>query len=190
MITPNKNLQIIWSHLPKNSEVLDLGFGAGRDSLFLAEKGFNVTAVDISPERCEELSKIVSREGLQNTQIHCQNIKDFEIKKEKYSLINAINVIQFLEKSSGLEMIGKIKESIAKGGYVIINSFTKQDPAFLKRPQNCFFEKDEMKNLFSDFEIVSYEEKIVDDSGHPGAKGYEEPHQHGIVSIVAKRSAN
>jgi tellurite methyltransferase len=185
MITPNKNLQAIWSQLPLRGEVLDLGFGRGHDSLFLADEGFNVTAIDKDRNNCDQLARIISEKGIKNIQMICKNIEDFEIGKEKYSLINAINVIQFLEKSSGLEMIQKIKRGIINGGYVIINAFTKQDPMFSRRPQNCIFDKDELKNLFADFEIIIYEEKIVDDHGH---HGYEQPHQHGIVLIIAKKS--
>jgi len=187
MIVPNKNLQTIWPQLPSGGEVLDLGFGFGRDAIFLTEKGYNVTAIDISSDRCEKLSEIVLQRKLQNIQIVCQDIKDFEIEKEKYTLINAINVIQFLEKGTGLEVIQKIKNGVVKNGCIIISVFTKQDPEFSKRLQNCVFDKDELKNLFSDFEIISYEEKVIDEPGHPG---YEEPHQHGIANIVAKKQVN
>ncbi|BCN29649.1 class I SAM-dependent methyltransferase [Anaeromicropila herbilytica] len=41
------------SLLPEGSSVLDLGCGSGRDSLYLIEKGFDVTALDGSKELCE-----------------------------------------------------------------------------------------------------------------------------------------
>lgn len=39
--------------LPEGGTVLDLGCGSGRDSLFLIEEGFDVTALDGSSELCE-----------------------------------------------------------------------------------------------------------------------------------------
>ena len=39
--------------LPENGEVLDLGCGSGRDTLFLEEEGFSVTAMDGSKRMCE-----------------------------------------------------------------------------------------------------------------------------------------
>jgi len=42
-----------------------------------------------------------------------------------------------------------------------------------------------LKNLFSDFEIIFYKEKIIDDQGHPG---FEEPHQHAVARLVAKKN--
>lgn len=40
-------------YLPEGSSVLDLGCGSGRDSLYLIEKGFDVTALDGAEELCE-----------------------------------------------------------------------------------------------------------------------------------------
>ncbi|MBU9743492.1 class I SAM-dependent methyltransferase [Diplocloster agilis] len=40
-------------YLPENAEVMDLGCGSGRDSLYLEEAGFYVTAVDGSEEMCK-----------------------------------------------------------------------------------------------------------------------------------------
>lgn len=39
--------------LPEGAAVLDLGCGSGRDSLYLIEHGFDVTALDGSEELCE-----------------------------------------------------------------------------------------------------------------------------------------
>ena len=39
--------------LPENAEVLDLGCGSGRDTLYLDEEGFSVTAMDGSAKMCE-----------------------------------------------------------------------------------------------------------------------------------------
>ena len=45
---PSQEIRDIASRLPTGSRVLDLGSGEGRNALFLAERGFAVTAVDIS----------------------------------------------------------------------------------------------------------------------------------------------
>lgn len=45
------------NYLPEGASVLDLGCGSGRDSLYLLEKGFDVTMLDGSKEMCA-LAKI------------------------------------------------------------------------------------------------------------------------------------
>ena len=41
------------TYLPEGAEIMDLGCGSGRDSLYFIEKGFDVTAVDGSSELSE-----------------------------------------------------------------------------------------------------------------------------------------
>jgi len=45
---PYKELQHYFNNCPITGDLLDLGSGQGRDSLFLASIGYNVTAVDSS----------------------------------------------------------------------------------------------------------------------------------------------
>ena len=43
--------------IPKESKILDLGCGSGRDSKFFASLGYHVIPVDGSPELCEKASE-------------------------------------------------------------------------------------------------------------------------------------
>lgn len=45
-------------------EAIDLGCGKGRNSIFLARKGFHVTSMDFSPGAIESLNKTAARLGL------------------------------------------------------------------------------------------------------------------------------
>ena len=46
--------------LPKGASVLDAGSGSGRDSLFFAQKGFQVTAIDASRSRGQPRLKLTT----------------------------------------------------------------------------------------------------------------------------------
>lgn len=55
--TVDLNMEVILDKfielLPEGATVLDLGCGSGRDSFYLIEKGFDVTALDGSKQLCE-----------------------------------------------------------------------------------------------------------------------------------------
>lgn len=52
------------SHVPEGGEILDLGCGSGRDSLYLIQRGFGVTAIDGSKELCELASIHIGQDVL------------------------------------------------------------------------------------------------------------------------------
>lgn len=185
---PNKLLQRIYNLTDSGSEFLDLGCGQGRDALFMLRKGFKVTAVDNSQEGIKKVKQAIRANNLPLADINLfrEDIKTFEIVKNKYTVINAVNSLQFLLKKDALELIEKIKKAVKDQGYVIISGFTMEDP-FYKKTNNrdsCCFEPLELKKLFSDFKIIFYNEKEALDKGHPGKP---EPHKHNVVEIIARK---
>ena len=181
---PNKLLVGIRKNLTPGSRFLDLGCGQGRDSFYMARNGFEVMAVDNSKVAISQIEILAKNKKLSNLKSICQNISDFKIEPKKYSLINSINSLQFLPEKEVLETIKNIQKNILPGGFVIIQSFTKNNPPSKRRLFH--FETEELKKLFSlpDFEIIHYREKEIIDSGHIGAP---KPHKHEIVDIIAKK---
>jgi hypothetical protein len=111
----------------------------------------------------------------------------FNIPTQKFKVINAINLLQFLPRQQSLLLIDNIRKSIANSGFIIIKAFTVNDSSFIKKRDNknmTFFYPDELKGIFNDFKIRHYFEYITLDQGHGDTP---EPHLHGIVEIVAQK---
>jgi len=187
MNIPHSSIKIAYSNINPGSCFLDLGCGFGEDSIFMAEKGFKVTAVDKNPEKIEQLEQTILNKKLQNKiKTINQDIRDFVIEKDKYSLISLYNVLQFLPKKRCLKMIDHVKNSLVKHGIIVISAFTDKDPLFKKenKKTKTFFTPQELKNLFQDFKIIFYKEEFISEKGHPGCL---HPHQHGIVRLIAQK---
>jgi tellurite methyltransferase len=185
---PNKLLQKIYGQIDSGSEFLDLGSGQGRDSLFMLQKGFKVTAVDKSQEGIKSIKESIQVHNLPiaNIDLYCEDIVAFKIKKNRYALINVINSLQFLSKKDALQIISKIKQAVKNQGYIIISSFTAIGTKNKKMTfDSCFFEPQELKKLFSDFNIIFYDEREVLDKGHPENL---KPHKHNIVNMIAQKN--
>jgi len=181
---PNAYLASVVPLIREKGRFLDLGCGQGRDAIFMWEQGFSVTAVDVSEEGIKNV--IAQSKGEINAV--CQNIEGFHIAPNTYTAINAWNVLQFLKKGDALRIVRSMQEGVADNGFLIISGFTVDDPAFQNQSNKDkgFFEKDELKKLFNGFKIIRYEEKVIHDQGHLGA---EQPHKHGIVRLIAQKSA-
>lgn len=178
-------------------KVLDIGSGSGKNSIFLAKNNFEIVAIDSDQKCIKELASFSKRKGL-NIKTKKTDIRNF--KFGKYSLILALNCLQFMKKSERDILIGKIKWCVEPGGVIFISIFTIQDNSykeFLKKnkqpmEENTFYSKNnnqywnffnlnELKSYFkNNFEILYYDEKIVKDA-HPIS------HQHGIAEIVVRK---
>jgi len=170
--------------IKKNSKILDLGSGEGKDSLFLAKKGNNLTAVDISEKGIEKTNKFAKENNLKiKTEI--SNIKDYLNKSKKFDAIYAINVLQFIPEDKIFEVVKKMQNKTKKNGINVIASFiaenTKQKDFILKKGR-YFFNKRELKKLYDTWEIEFYLEKLGDWETHG-----EKPHRHFIVNIIARK---
>lgn len=187
-IKPNWLLHKIQDQIQKGSYFLDFGCGQGRDSLFMLQKGSYVDAVDISSKGITDLEEIANKNYLDLENLHsfCVDMKDFAIAPDKYDVVNLFNSLQFLLKKDALIILNNLKQNLKKGAYIIVSGFTINDPSYKKsiNKDKCFFESGELKNIFSDFEIIEYNEALLEDNGHPGSPL---PHLHGVVSLLARK---
>ncbi|MDR1300770.1 MAG: methyltransferase domain-containing protein [Candidatus Nomurabacteria bacterium] len=152
----------------RHFSALDIGAGQGRDSLYLAKQGFQVTALD---KLAAGLSQIKASD--ERIETVAADMAQYEFE-QKFDLIIAINVLHFLKKSEIESSIGKIKQATARGGLVVVSVLL----------DNHKLETQELKGYFEDFEIVLYREFVKDDAAHIGA---QYPHTHQIAQLIARK---
>ncbi|MDQ7044119.1 MAG: methyltransferase domain-containing protein [Sulfurimonas sp.] len=126
---------------------LDIACGTGRNTHFMAEKGFVVDAVDISDYALGEIKDIKS-------------IKKFDVDLDTYNLeINKYDLIvniNFLSR----RLMPQIKEALRDGGLVIFETFIIAHGDFTQ-PVNPEFllRKNELLHCFIGLDIIYYEER-------------------------------
>ncbi|MCR5342441.1 MAG: class I SAM-dependent methyltransferase [Butyrivibrio sp.] len=110
--------------------VLDLGCGVGRNSIFVA-KSFQgekcqIDCVDILPVAIELLEKNASEHGVQDRiKGTVAPIEDYQIAKDNYDLIMAISALEHIDSEEHFfEKLLEIKNGIRDDGIVclVINS--------------------------------------------------------------------
>jgi len=184
-IKPSQILSLIWKNFLPNSKILDLGCGQGIDSLFLSKNGFLITAVDSSDVAINQIKIRKDEFKLDNLELICDDINDFNLEKNKYQVIICRNVLNFLDKDKALRILKSLQDNIQKGSYIIIEVFTKDDPSFLSDNKfTSYFEEQELLNIFFGYKIFYYLENIILDLGHPG---FSNPHKHGVARIIAQK---
>ena len=170
--------------LKTGSQILDLGCGDGRHALFLAKKGFEVTAIDISTAGIKKLSQLAKRSGVPiNTQL--ADMRQFEFTSS-YDVIIAHGCLHLIPRIDWFELLVRIKEHTRNLGFNIIVVFTnKLPPPEDLRPFHVgLFNEGELYDFYKDWEIVESRSYILKDE-HPGGIR----HRHPINKVVARKSS-
>ena len=102
----------------KPCKALDLGCGQGRNALFLAQHGFDVTAVDQNELSLEILQSIVEQEDLEMP-VGLYDINSASIG-QTYDFIVSTVVLMFLQADRIPAIIRNMQEQTSIGGYNLI----------------------------------------------------------------------
>lgn len=97
-----------------NPAVLEIGCGVGRNTVFLATKTSQLSAVDISPVAVSKTEAKLAKEGLV-ADLDCLNFSTAPIGK--YDAIVDISCLQHLQFSHFSSAVRKVYESLNDGGY-------------------------------------------------------------------------
>lgn len=98
-------------------KVLDVGAGAGCHVLALQERGFDVTAVDISPLSCETMKE----RGVAN--VECVNIFNQRFQERFDTLLLLMNGTGIAGKLSRLpQLLSRLKQLMNPGAQILIDS--------------------------------------------------------------------
>lgn len=194
-------LPILKKFLPKvkKGKALDIGAGEGRNSFFLAKNGFDVEAIDKVSEGLKKIKEF-SKENNLKIKTKKTDAIDFYYKKEKYSLIVAFSVLDFMKKTQIERIINEIKISLEPGGFVFLGVFSVKDDMFarikeaeikeieentffLKKTGTIrhFFTKKELKTAFKEFKIIYLNQKKIEDKSHGN------PHFHNVIDFIARK---
>ncbi len=144
--------------LAPEGRALDLAAGPGRNSLFLAEKGFTVDAVDISDVAVDRLS---GRHPKVNAIL--ADLDRYEIPPEQYSLI--LN-IRFLDR----RLFPYIIEGLVPGGVVIFETYleVRNGDSGDTMKRDFLLRENELLHALLALRVIRYEERRTELERGPG----------------------
>jgi len=143
-------VKLINSNFIKPCRVLEIGCGAGNDAIFMAKKGFDVTAIDISKRAIEEAKNRAEKAGF-----HCkflaEDITELKSVSGEFDFVYDRACFHFIPKEKREKYIQAVKKLLVKNGYFALIVSSEKDA--VKGPYQ--FSKDDIKQLFGkDFDIL------------------------------------
>ncbi|MBI4295603.1 MAG: methyltransferase domain-containing protein [Chloroflexi bacterium] len=153
--------------LPKG-RALDVAMGNGRNAVYLAQMGFEVEGVDISPEAVQGALELAHKTGVDIRAAIADLEGGYRIREAAYEVIICFNYLQ-------RTLIPQIKAGLRQGGIVVYETFIVDQAQFGKPTNpNYLLQHNELLDMFRDFRVLRYREGIM-----PGPKA--------IAGIVAEK---
>lgn len=157
---------------------VELGCGAGRDTVYLIKNGWNVLAIDKENVKSRIVEKL-SKDELKKFKFSKQKFECIEL--EKNDLIVSNFSLSFCNKNDFEKLWNKIRNSILNDGYFVGNFFGNNDEWKNIKEEMTFLTKRQTIQLFKDFEIIKFKE--VEKDGLTGSGKIKHCH---IFNVIAK----
>ncbi len=154
--SPAKFLAENYHYIPFGASVLDMGMGEGRNAVFLAQKGYKVTGIDISSVAVKKSLALSKEFGVQiNTVV--ASLNKYKIPDGTF---DAIICFYYVDRS----LIDKMRAWLKPGGVIVFEAYTidqrNADPALKDDDPNYYLKKQELLRMFPDMRILKFEEPI------------------------------
>ncbi len=143
--------------LPGPGRALDVAMGTGRNALYLASRGYEVTGIDISPLAVERCRQEAQRRGLRIETI-CANLESCPLLEETYAVVLNLYYLQ-------RELCPRLVEALRPGGVLVFETFTLEQIRFGwgPREEEFLLRPGELRELFPELEVLVYREGIEEE---------------------------
>lgn len=165
-VTPNIYLKEELQKL-KVGTILFPAEGEGRNAIFAAKMGFNVTAFDISKEGKNKALKLANDSKVQ-IEYHVGELQTLGFKDEQFDAIALIFAHFPADIKSSIHKL--LDKYLKKGGTLIFEAFSKSHLEYVLKNEKVggpkdiesLFSIDEIKSDFSNYKVLNLEEKEIE----------------------------
>lgn len=171
------------ARLTTGANALAVADGEGRNSVFLAEQGLHVTAMDISEVGAAKARLLAEQRGVV-VDVQVADILEWEWTPNSYDFVVAV-FIQFLDPTQQLAVFTGMQRTLRPGGHLLLHGYRPEQIAYgtggPRDPANLYTEEG-LAAAFGEMQIdvlESYDISISEGSGHDGTSA--------LIDLVATK---
>ncbi|MCO8146134.1 class I SAM-dependent methyltransferase [Rhodovulum tesquicola] len=165
--------------------VLSVAEGEGRNAVWLAAQGFEVTAMDGAPNALAKARRLAAARGV-TVDFHLADIALWDWEAAPFDAVIGI-FIQFAPRAVQDRIMAGMKRALRPGGLLLLHGFAPRQVGYgtggPPDPDQMYTEA-LLRDRFADFEILElrdYDAEIAEGPGHSGRAA--------LVDLVARRPA-
>lgn len=184
-IKPSPLCYKVLQYMPpvKHLRLLDVGCGEGKDAVFFARNGYEVTAFDLAAAGIEKTKRLAEHCGVY-VNAFTVDINEFRLDTE-FDIIYSNGVLHYIPPKIRNEIFNNYKNHTTEDGINVLTAFVKKpfiEPAPDTEKYSYEWLSGELFTLYNDWKFNLCEEEIFDcmSSGIP--------HKHAIDRVIAKKT--
>lgn len=170
-------------YLQRGLTALAVADGEGRNSVYMAEQGLRVTAMDASEVGLDKARGLAAARSAPVRFVQA-DLRQWDWAPEAFDLVVAI-FIQFADQDFRAAIFAGLKRTLKPGGILLLHGYTPEQVALgtggPSDPDNMYT-TDLLTKAFGDMEILrlaAYEREVDEGRGHKGRSA--------LIDLVARK---
>ncbi len=171
------------AHLTPGSRALAIADGEGRNSVYLAEQGLDVVAMDSSRKGLEKARALADARGV-TVDFRHGDLADWDWDAAPYDLVVGI-FFQFADAALRARIFDGMQRATRPGGLILVHGYTPDQVALGTGGPgraDLMYTPDMLREAFAGCEILRLESYTADLDEGPGHKGTS-----ALIDLVARR---
>jgi len=180
---PNAFLASNAPRLKRGQQALCVADGEGRNSVWLAEQGLEVTAFDFSPVGVDKARRLAASRGVK-VRYELASVYDWSWPAARFDVVAAI-FVQFADPAMRAFMFERMARALKSGGLLLIEGYSpKQLQYGTGGPKQAdqLYTGSLLREAFAGFEVLElreYEAELDEGSRHRGMSA--------VIDFVARK---
>jgi SAM-dependent methyltransferase len=133
-------------------KALDIGMGQGRNSLFLAALGWEVTGFDIADVAVKQAQAEAQKRGLKLNAV-VGDVDKFDYGKERWDLVVGMYMHEYLTRNAA-----KVVDSLKPGGILVVEGIHRDVDKNNLQGERYGHRSNELPNVFGRLRTLRYED--------------------------------
>lgn len=163
--------------------LLDVGCGEGKDAVFFARNGYEVTGFDAAEAGLEKAERLAAAHGV-HVRLFQANLFTYRLEEE-FDIVYSSGVLHYLGPDLRQEVLGNYRAHTAPGGLHCMNVFVTKP--FIPLPPDedspaTLWKSGELAMAYHDWRILTCREDIFD------CHSSGTPHQHCMDTVIAEQA--
>lgn len=181
---PNADCYKVLQLMPptKRLKLLDVGCGEGKDAVFFARNGYEVSAFDVSDAGIEKTKRLADQVGV-HVNVFKADLLDYRLDTH-YDIIFSSGVLHYIKPEYRNEIFDNYKQFTNENGMHVFNVFVQKPfiaPPPEKEPNAYKWYSGELLKHYHDW-LFQDSAEIVFDCNSSGI-----PHKHAMTTIAAQK---